>query len=196
MKDELENKLIEKYPEFFEYLKDYEGPLMPISFGFEFSNGWYTIVDSLMGEIHNVIFNSKENPDEWIKSVFWRWVCQRIDNWLRYRNYKWRGVRAYFNKFKNILRKEKSLPLKVDLIQAKEKFGGLRFYISVSGGRKGDVDKVYGMIDLAESLSYKTCELCGSTKNVGMTKGWVVVCCKECFDSGKTNIKKWEENVD
>lgn len=39
--------------------------------------------------------------------------------------------------------------------QVKEKFGGLRYYLF------GGNDKMYGMIMMAESLSYKTCEVCG-----------------------------------
>ena len=40
--------------------------------------------------------------------------------------------------------------------QVKEKFGGLRFYYS------GGDDKIKGMVDMAERMSCKTCELCGS----------------------------------
>jgi hypothetical protein len=57
--------------------------------------------------------------------------------------------------------------------QVKEKFGGLRFYIS-----NGD-DAVYAMITLAESMSYKICEDCG---NRGMMrKGpWIRTLCDSC----------------
>jgi hypothetical protein len=57
--------------------------------------------------------------------------------------------------------------------QVKEKFGGLRFYIS-----NGD-DVVYGMISLAENLSYRTCEECGSpgTPRKG---AWIRTLCDTC----------------
>lgn len=59
--------------------------------------------------------------------------------------------------------------------QIKEKFGGLRFYY------KGGNEKIGGMIDFAESLSYNICEKCGGMKNVGhTTKGWIQTLCKEC----------------
>ena len=42
----------------------------------------------------------------------------------------------------------------VEAAQVKEKFGGLRFYID-----NGD-DYIYGLIDMASSISFKTCENC------------------------------------
>jgi hypothetical protein len=59
MKDQ--NKLIEKYPEFFEYLKDHKGPIIPIQFGFEVEDGWYWLISNLMSNIH-MHYKSKEDP--------------------------------------------------------------------------------------------------------------------------------------
>jgi len=42
--------------------------------------------------------------------------------------------------------------IKVTVVQIKEKYGGLRFYTYNSN------DYIRGMIDFAESMSYKTCE--------------------------------------
>ena len=57
--------------------------------------------------------------------------------------------------------------------QVKEKFGGLRFYY---GG--GD-DVIYGMVSLAESMSFKICECCGSPgKSEG--KRWIRTLCEKC----------------
>jgi len=65
--------------------------------------------------------------------------------------------------------------------QVKEKFGGLRFYIS-----NGD-DVVYGMISLAENLSSRTCEDCGApgTPRKG---AWIRTMCDKC-DTISKNIK-------
>ena len=107
MKAELQKKLVEKYPEFFEYLKDHqEGPIMPMMFGFECHDGWFTIIDTLMDSIQSYI---KLNHPE----------------------------------------------IKINLVQVKEKFGGLRFYLN------GGDDYIDGMVSLAEHLSYRTCEFCG-----------------------------------
>lgn len=63
----------------------------------------------------------------------------------------------------------------IHIDQIKEKFGGLRFYISNAPR------EFYDMIDEAEELSYKVCELCGSPIDV-TTEGrsWVTTQCKKC----------------
>ena len=54
--------------------------------------------------------------------------------------------------------------------QVKEKFGGLRFYTN------GYTEEVSGMIRMAESMSYRTCEVCG---NPGRSNnyGWISTLC-------------------
>jgi len=69
--------------------------------------------------------------------------------------------------------------LPFEIIQIKESFGGLRFYYS------GGDDRIMGMVNLAESLSYEICETCGSTKNVKQTPGWITTLCEDCFPKNK-----------
>lgn len=61
----------------------------------------------------------------------------------------------------------------VEFVQVKEKFGGLRMY-----ARGGD-DYTFGVISMAESLSFKTCERCG---NPGKEThiGWIFTLCQPC----------------
>lgn len=64
----------------------------------------------------------------------------------------------------------------VEVVQVKEKYGGLRFYtISCT-------DEVQSFIDAAEAMSYHTCDVCGTTKDVVLTEGWMQVICKKCLD--------------
>lgn len=63
----------------------------------------------------------------------------------------------------------------VEVVQVKEKFGALRYYIN-----NGD-DYIYGMISLAESLSYRMCENCGSMVDIVHTSGWIKTTCKACL---------------
>src|SRR5258705_275429 len=53
-------------------------------------------------------------------------------------------------------------PLPFQISQVKEKFGGLRFYFD-----DGD-DYINGLVRFAESISYMTCETCGSNQQIGM----------------------------
>lgn len=134
-----QNELIEKYPEFFEYLKDYKGPIIPIQFGFEIGDGWYWLLSNLMDEIHS--------------------YC-KLNN-IKY----------------------------PDISQIKEKFGGLRFEYY------GGDNLIDGMVHLAERLSYKICEECGTTENVTTEgTGWILTLCKKCRHERERRRRLWMFN--
>lgn len=63
----------------------------------------------------------------------------------------------------------------VEAAQVKQKWGGLCFYVD-----KGD-EYAQGCIDMAESMSYITCEECGSTDQVKSTTGWITRLCGSCY---------------
>ena len=73
-------------------------------------------------------------------------------------------------------------PTKV--LQVKEKFGGMRFYISCG------LPEYHTWISFAESLSYKVCERCGKPAEV-MTIGWIKIYCLQCAE----DLKKSNEHV-
>ncbi len=58
-------------------------------------------------------------------------------------------------------------------VQVKEKFGGLRFYVDNASKEQMDI------IDKAEALSYKTCEVCGEEGKHYSPRGWIKTRCKE-----------------
>ena len=58
--------------------------------------------------------------------------------------------------------------LQVHATQIKEKFGSLRFYF------QGGDDHISGMIDLAEGLSSKICEICGKPGQKKNVQGWLI----------------------
>jgi hypothetical protein len=58
--------------------------------------------------------------------------------------------------------------------QIKEKFGGLRLYYS------GGNEEIFHIIDAAEKESYKTCEHCGTKKDVTTEGSWILTLCKKC----------------
>jgi hypothetical protein len=73
-------------------------------------------------------------------------------------------------------------PQQVTCVQMKEKFGGLRFYIN------GGDEQVEGMISMAEHMCYNMCQHCGTRENLGVTGGWITICCKSCSEES-TNWK-------
>ena len=60
-------------------------------------------------------------------------------------------------------------------MQVKEKYGGLRFYVS------GATDAVYEVIDTAEVDSLETCEVCGEPGHQRGT-GWIYTLCDKCWE--------------
>ena len=79
--------------------------------------------------------------------------------------------------------------------QVKEKFGGLRFYVSY------EPDELSRMIRKAEGDSYGICETCGSKIDVGHTYGWIQTICRKCIqkqvnESGWKNQVKWKSKDD
>jgi hypothetical protein len=63
-----------------------------------------------------------------------------------------------------------------DVVQIKEKFGGLRFYISSDSGG------LHKRIAKAEEESFETCEVCGEIGGPTAT-AWVKIRCEEHVDA-------------
>lgn len=78
---------------------------------------------------------------------------------------------------------EKLIDLEWDqqICQIKEKFGGLRFYIS-SGS-----DEIYKVIKIFEELSYEVCESCGKPGKPRDDIGWLLTLCDEHYMEIKNN---------
>lgn len=72
--------------------------------------------------------------------------------------------------------------------QVKEKFGGLRFYM------EGSTPYIDGMIAMAESMSYITCEECGAPGE-RRSGGWIRVLCDHHHEAEKKRkeeeARKW-----
>lgn len=64
------------------------------------------------------------------------------------------------------------------VVQVKEKFGGLRFYVD------GSTAEISQLIHQAEEQSYQICENCGTTEGVTTApnpgKSWVLSFCANC----------------
>ena len=60
------------------------------------------------------------------------------------------------------------------IAQIKEKFGGLRFYVSNASA------KLNSMIDMAERQSFHICERCGKEGKLRTDRSWLKTLCEEC----------------
>ena len=76
-----------------------------------------------------------------------------------------------------VIKKVETGDLPTQIIQIKQKFGGLRFYVGKANA------EVFGAIRMAEEMSYNICEHCGSTDNVKRRKkGFVYTLCDKCVE--------------
>lgn len=152
MKKELDEKLCAKYPLIF---KDRNASMQSTAmcWGFECGDGWYNILDILCHHLSND-YNQAKSRYEYIKD--------------RLGIGRWEGSKIIISQVEidEARTKLDEETLKVPIAtQVKEKFGGLRFYVS------GASDEQYNYISFAESMSYRTCEECGAQGRL-YTDGW------------------------
>lgn len=158
MKAELQNKLFEKYPKIFRQ-KDLSMKETCMCWGIDCGDGWYALLDCLCFELQNLADNGESTYRYY---PFGRFLSEL------FRNTKLRGRWI-----------KKPLP-QIEAIQVKEKFGTLRFY------NTGYCEQSEVLIRYAEILSSCTCEVCGSTKDASLTKGfWLKTLCKNCKKEGE-----------
>jgi len=129
-------ELPEKYPELF----GHQPTEHPFRFGCD--EGWCNLLDRLLGIIKHRLSRYREVVE------IRQGILDRGEEPLPW-------IAEFF---------EKSPVDPLDcfsIMQIKEKFGGLRFYASFGGAHGQAIDACHGAIDLAESLSYTICEICG-----------------------------------
>ena len=190
MKQELDKLLCEKYPKMMvNRNKGMQETCM--CWGFECGDGWFNILDQLMGNIQHHI-DWKEKQRKWAIDYNEMAAHAKAGNFdlfeeanksltnEEYKNERLAEIIA--GDFREV---PESIP-QVTLDQVKEKFGTLRFYYS------GGDDYIDGMVSLAESLTGVTCEECG---NPGERKGggWVRTMCEPCENKRAEARKKADE---
>jgi len=148
MIDEFNQHIVEKYPKIFSQNCE-------ISIG----DGWFDIIDRACYSIQSRIdHNIKQR--EW--AMNWNEEVNNSDS-------EWDTDTKSFT-----VREERKVPELIEQVvatQIKEKFGGLRFYYS------GGDDYMRGVVDMAENMSYVTCEDCGHPGKYRGNKRWFRTLC-------------------
>lgn len=68
----------------------------------------------------------------------------------------------------------------IEILQVKEKFGGLRFYYSLDGADDATAEAINQAVDLAEAASERICERCGRPGEIQSRRGWLRTRCAVC----------------
>ena len=178
MKKELDEALVAKYPKIF---KHRHAPMThtAMCWGFDCGDGWYNIIDVLCSNIQHHVDHIRNERARALR--FNRALKRALAGDVRTLQMHFSfGTKTELTSFgieyanKVIAKAEfREVPVSIPYIiatQVKEKFGGLRFYTN------GYTDKVSGMIRMAESMSYRTCEVCGNPGRSN-THGWISTLC-------------------
>lgn len=73
-------------------------------------------------------------------------------------------------------------------VQVKQKFGGLRFHYG------SNISAIDGAVDMAEQISFRTCEQCGKPGKLHHRNNWVLTLCSDCaFNDNYTLCVKEED---
>lgn len=143
-------------PEFIQKLEEDFPSLFTKRTDISIDDGWYDILYTTCRRIQNRIDNRERNRTLTIK---WNNDVENTD--LEWNRYGPREIRTVPD----------PIP-EVEFVQIKEKFGSLRIYIY------GGDEYIEGVIDMAEDMSYMTCEKCGNPGTPSKT-GWIKVLCEE-----------------
>jgi hypothetical protein len=159
MRNELDKQLCEKYPLIF---AQRNGNMREtcMYWGFEHGDGWYNILDAMCANIQGYIDNRLDSI-KWVE----KWNAELAE--------------AEANDFEGWddwkSRKPREIPEPISQVvatQVKEKYGTLRFYFD------GGDDYIDGIVVMAESMSARTCEVCG-VPGTSTGGGWIRTLCEE-----------------
>ena len=176
MKRELDEYLCKVYPKMMvNRNKDMMETCM--CWGFECGDGWFQILNQLMGNIQNHIDWKIRQREVAIKFNQMSEQLKAGDSTLFDEEYKDMINQEYKEKRRQELIDRYPIVIpetitQVTLDQVKEKFGTLRFYYS------GGDDYIRGLVSMAESMSGVTCETCGKP-GTSTGGGWIKTVCKE-----------------
>jgi hypothetical protein len=178
VKQELQEKLYNKYPKLF-YQKDLPMQQTCMCWGIECGNGWYTIIDNACRLLQHHVDNSRK---EKARILRWNRMLRQAVNGNTTNLHRY-FAKAYGEEkaeeevkqqvFRRDFREVKETTPQLQFVQVKEKYGTLRLYTNYVD------DYIDGVVNMAESMSAHTCEICGVPgKITGIS--WYHTLCRRC----------------
>jgi len=177
MKQELDKLLCEKYPKM---MVNRNKPMMEtcMCWGFECGDGWFNILDQLMGNIqHHIDWKEKQRTSAMAYNLMAAQAKEGnfdlFDDSMKDLNNPEYKAKRLSEVIAGDFRSVPESISQVTLDQIKEKFGTLRFYYT------GGDDIIDGMVRMAESMSGVTCEECSAPAQTH-GPGWIRTICEPC----------------
>lgn len=187
MKQELEEKLYNKYPKLFAQ-RNLPMTQTCMCWGCDHGDGWYNILERMCSLIQHYIketrrssagirrynralkqaINGNEKNLRFYYANRLGWENEKVDEFVK-RDLEKKEFREEWRK----------PPTQITFTQIKEKYGTLRVY------HNGGDEFCQGVIDMAESMSSVTCEDCGVPGKV-RDGGWIRTLCDDCEEGKKT----------
>ena len=159
MREELDKLLCEKYPLLF---KDRNADMRTTAmcWGFAHGDGWFNIIDILCLHLHYKYDDAVSRHEHLVSR-------------LGKPRFGEKGVAVTQEDVDDAKsRVEEEADRVPTVVQVKEKFGTLRFYVN------GATEEQHHYISFAEAMSSRTCETCGKPgKRLG--RGWIYTACEE-----------------
>lgn len=196
MKEDLDRELCRKYPKIF---RDRHGDMRQtlMCFGFEVGNGWSHILDALCANIQSHVNHSRKERARALRynRALKRAVNGDVRGLERYHSLNgkvtdWTKKRVKEDVADPRYRAVPDAVPQVVAVQVKEKFSTLRFYIN------GGDEVIYAYINMAESMSARICEVCGSPGKV-YRDGWhTTLCPTHAAEQHREDEIEEEENVE
>jgi hypothetical protein len=161
MNENLDKQLCEKYPLLFKN-RNADMRKTAMCWGFSHGDGWFNIIDVLCWHLHHKYDDAKSQ---------YEYLSTRLGK------PKWgdeitsKTVLVYQDDIDEAkVRMDEEAEKVPTVVQVKEKFGTLRFYVQAA------TTEHYNYISFAESMSGRTCEICGNPgKRRG--RGWIYTAC-------------------
>ena len=113
-------------------------------------------------------------------------LCSVLDSHISNVEYRINNPDSPGNQYYNDAFKSKEQLDSITAVQVKEKFGGLRFYMSATD------EYMSGAIAMAEKMSHYICDVCGETGSTKTIGGWYVTVCQKHYEE---EVKKREERI-
>ena len=159
------------------YLREKYKPLYErLSWGFAIGDGWFNIINTLSARLCSDWLHAKYEYDEIASRIGQpEFEGQKVDTWnpIITQNMVDRRFAKMNEAYETIPR----------AIQVKEKFGGLRFYMN------GGTESHNAFVSFAESMSDRTCEVCGE-RGKRRGGGWIRTLCNKHEAEHQVKLKE------